>query len=288
MSENLQVPQINRDKQQFFFNCPCVPIEVRSSIDSVACYGKHTHEQFSLGIIESGEAEFFLSGAITTITPGSVVTINPNVVHSCNPLKSSWGYKMLYINSAWLLEVLMRHKSLTASDLYCSNIAHSRNNAAYKDTQLLFSQIMKGLDVSKIEYLLARIVGGLIQDSKKILPRQEFVRRSGKVQRTQDDLVMARDYIIEHCAESLTIAKIAEIIGLSQFHLMRSFKQRFGMTPHAFLIAQRVCRGRKLLASGMDISTAAVNAGFADQSHFHRNFKKMVAATPKHYKDGVI
>lgn len=271
-------------KEEYFFKSRCVPIEARSSRDSTACYEKHTHEEFSIGVIESGEAEFDLAGRVEVITPGSVVTMNPNVVHSCNPVEASWSYKMLYISPAWLQEVLKTSGVVTLEDLYLVDIAHTKSLTTYKCFQKLFAEVLKAHDQDAIKPLLIKVVAELYDGTTLLVADNHRVINQDTYS-AGDSLLLARDYIMEHCAESLSIIKIAEMVGMSQYHLIRSFRRRFGITPHAFQIAQKVCKGRKMLASGMGISAAAIGAGFSDQSHFHRNFKKMVAATPNCYKN---
>nr|WP_245904493.1 helix-turn-helix transcriptional regulator [Halomonas lactosivorans] len=65
---------------------------------------------------------------------------------------------------------------------------------------------------------------------------------------------------------------------------MRAFKQHFGFTPHAYLINRRIQLGQRDLKRGTPIAEAALNAGFADQPHFQRTFKRLVAATPNQYR----
>lgn len=45
---------------------------------------------------------------------------------------------------------------------------------------------------------------------------------------------------------------------------------------------------KDLLKDGLSISQTALECGFFDQSHFHRNFKKIVAITPKEYQDNFV
>ena len=56
------------------------------------------------------------------------------------------------------------------------------------------------------------------------------------------------------------------------------------MTPHAFLINQRVQFARNQLRSGHLIADVALAAGFADQAHLQRTFKQHLAATPGQYR----
>ena len=85
-------------------------------------------------------------------------------------------------------------------------------------------------------------------------------------------------------SKNISISDIANISGLSDFYLIHSFRKQYGITPHAYQIVMRINRAKELLKQGDNIASIATDLGFTDQSHFHRNFKKMVAATPKQYK----
>jgi AraC-like DNA-binding protein len=57
------------------------------------------------------------------------------------------------------------------------------------------------------------------------------------------------------------------------------------MTPHAYLMNCRIELSRSQLRRGRPIAEVALAAGFADQAHLQRSFKKFVAATPGQYRD---
>ena len=71
--------------------------------------------------------------------------------------------------------------------------------------------------------------------------------------------------------------------GLSQYRLMKAFREQFGLPPHAFQVAQRVNHARRLLEAGMSAADAATMAGFFDQSHLHRHFRRRMGITPAAY-----
>jgi AraC-like DNA-binding protein len=56
------------------------------------------------------------------------------------------------------------------------------------------------------------------------------------------------------------------------------------MTPHAYLINRRIQYSRAQLRRGTPIAEVALDAGFADQAHLQRTFKRLVAATPGQYR----
>ena len=82
---------------------------------------------------------------------------------------------------------------------------------------------------------------------------------------------------------SLVLEELAAIAQLSPFHLLRSFKDQLGLPPHAYQIQTRVTRAKHLLRLGMSSIDTALTVGFADQSHFSSNFKRIVGVPPGLY-----
>jgi AraC-like DNA-binding protein len=68
---------------------------------------------------------------------------------------------------------------------------------------------------------------------------------------------------------------------------LRSFKQAYGQTPHAFQLDQRINQGKQLLKRGGSLADVAHSLGFADQSHFQRHFKRRHAVTPRVYQQSL-
>ena len=93
-------------------------------------------------------------------------------------------------------------------------------------------------------------------------------------------LVAARDYLRSHFGEPVTIAELADMMGLAESHLIRAFHREFGLPPHAYQMRLRLAAACELLASGLAVSTVAFECGFADQSHLSRNFKVVYGLTP--------
>lgn len=71
---------------------------------------------------------------------------------------------------------------------------------------------------------------------------------------------------------------------LSPFHFIRRFKREMGLTPHKYLMQYRLSLAKRLLTSGLSIAEAAQAAGFYDQSHLDRCFKKGVGISPSEYR----
>ena len=97
-------------------------------------------------------------------------------------------------------------------------------------------------------------------------------------------LERAAEYIREHCTQALKLEDICAAAQLSASYLIRAFKLRYGMTPHAYLVNRRIQFARQQLRQGRLIADVALEAGFADQAHFQRAFKQHLAATPGQYR----
>ncbi|MFN7943806.1 MAG: AraC family transcriptional regulator [Blastocatellia bacterium] len=94
------------------------------------------------------------------------------------------------------------------------------------------------------------------------------------------------DYIEARLAENLTLNELAAVAGLSSSHFKVLFREATGLSPHQYVIRQRVERARNLLgASELSISRIALEAGFAHQSHLARHMQRMLGVSPGALRD---
>ena len=94
-----------------------------------------------------------------------------------------------------------------------------------------------------------------------------------------------REHVEVHLSESMDLAELAGVAGLSVYHFARAFKQSIGVTPHYYLVHRRIERAREMLArSELPLSEIALAAGFSDQSHLARHFRRMLGMTPGQFR----
>ena len=90
-----------------------------------------------------------------------------------------------------------------------------------------------------------------------------------------------RDYIEAHLSDPLTLTDIAEVAGLSPYHLSRSFKLATGMGLHRYLVLRRLNRAKDLLTnSNLRLADIARAVGFGTQAAFTARFRREVGVTP--------
>jgi len=89
------------------------------------------------------------------------------------------------------------------------------------------------------------------------------------------------EYIEGHLGSDPTLEEMAAVARLSPYHFARQFRSATGLPPHQFVIARRVERAKQLMQEGgFSLAQVAMNAGFSDQSHLSRHFKRLVGVTP--------
>jgi AraC family transcriptional regulator len=102
----------------------------------------------------------------------------------------------------------------------------------------------------------------------------------------KDKLKQAVDYMNAHLGEDISLADISTQLCISQYHFARLFKQSMGITPHAYLIQQRVDKARQLLRqTELTVLDIADQCGFANPSHLAKHFQKQTGITPRQFRE---
>lgn len=93
-------------------------------------------------------------------------------------------------------------------------------------------------------------------------------------------------HIRENVARELSVTELAQVVGMSQYYFSKLFKMSTGITPHQYVMRQRVERAQELLReTRTPLAEIATQVGFETQSHFTSVFRRLVGATPKHYRE---
>lgn len=102
---------------------------------------------------------------------------------------------------------------------------------------------------------------------------------------TEQAQARLQERIHAHLGERITLDDLADLAGMSPHNLLVAFRHAFGTTPAQYVIAQRLRRVRWLLANtAQDITTIALETGFASHSHLTTAFKRHVGLTPRDFR----
>ena len=93
------------------------------------------------------------------------------------------------------------------------------------------------------------------------------------------------DYIDAGLTEEIKLSNLAGLLGMSPFHFGRMFKQSTGISPHQYVIQQRLERAKHLLKnSDRAIIDIALDCGFTSHSHLSKQFRKVIGMTPRNFR----
>ncbi len=261
-----------------FWRSPSLPfVEGRCANDSAACYAPHSHSSLSIGAVNDGCSVFSREGMRQRLGRGDVVLIPAGEVHACNPENDGrWSYQMLYLDPAWVEGVVGEMGALDAVVLNRLPPELAPEQVHERLTRLSASLFSVAPDGDKEAELLL-FVGDIFGAPWARIDVRDVPRDARRLQAVKES-------IAARCAESLSLNDLAREAGMSRYHFVRAFSRVVGMTPHAWQLDRRIECARGLLEQGMSLADAALQLGFADQSHFQRAFKQRVAATPGEYR----
>lgn len=94
--------------------------------------------------------------------------------------------------------------------------------------------------------------------------------------------------LIENAQTTLSLAQLAEHVGLSAFHFHRMFKSITGLTPKAYASAHKAQAIRQCLDGKMKVTEAIYEAGYGSNSRFYENAKQMLGMKPLEYVKGGV
>ncbi|WP_406349594.1 helix-turn-helix domain-containing protein [Streptomyces sp. NBC_00144] len=96
--------------------------------------------------------------------------------------------------------------------------------------------------------------------------------------------VELRELLDSRTHAGLPLHEAAAILHAHPTHLIRCFKQTYGLPPHAYLTGKPIEHARRLLLDGRRPAEVATTIGLHDQAHPNRHFTRNVGTTPARYR----
>lgn len=97
----------------------------------------------------------------------------------------------------------------------------------------------------------------------------------------------AVELINRRVGEEPSVAELARMVGLSEYHFIRVFRQVMGVTPRQYIIISRMNHARYLLKNtALPVGEIAGMAGYASESMFTAAFRRTQGVTPTRYRTG--
>lgn len=242
-------------------------------------YDPHFHDQVLVGVTLQGVQQFRCRRAIHRSTPGRVILMEPGETHDGEAaIADGFTYAMLYFTPGWLRQAAAESTGRSdAPDIF-----------AFRDT--LNDDAALGQAILAACRPMLRPEGRMAREAALDAVLPHLLRRTGTADlRYRTDAAprmasRARDVIEAQYDSDLGLEELARLAGTDRFRLTRAFKAAYGIAPHAYLVQRRLNRARQLLALGESPADVAAAAGFADQSHLGRWFRRAFGMTPADYR----
>lgn len=257
---------------------PSAPgIERLDAFFSGHAYDDHRHDTYALGTTLAGVQSFDYRGTRRDSAAGQIIVLHPDEAHNGRAgIEGGFHYRMIYVAPhliAAALEGRARHLPFLREAV--SREPHLV--AALREVLVDLDQPLEGLAADHVTATLA----------EALLANDPGARTTGygrPVRAAYRDLECARQFLDAHAAQAVTSNELERVSGLDRFTLARQFRTLFGTSPYNYLVMRRLERARALMAAGDSLADVAVAAGFADQSHFTRQFKRSYGLTPGHWR----
>jgi len=238
-------------------------------------FAKHSHKSFNIVAIADGEINIeYHNQPIQTLSARQIAIFNPTQVHlTSSKSKESLEYYSLHLQESWCIEI---QQELFNTEKFLNLSPNIINNRDLADNFLTICNTI--LDNSNIE----------IEQELKGFTKELFSTYCHTTPQTETNQTLQRveKYMLKHLQEPLSLEQVAKEVGYSTAHINRLFKAEYGLTLHAFLIDKRIDKAKELITlnKSATLTEIAYSAGFYDQSHFIKNFKKAYSLSPKSYK----
>jgi AraC-like DNA-binding protein len=234
-------------------------------------FPRHFHTDYTFGLVTRGANRFLYRGRRIVAPTGTICLADPGEVHTGEADEDGWSYWTIHVAPAAVaaLRAELDDQSDAPPDFVSGVIEDPQAVAAF--ARFFRCALNPGLErQSHAVMAIARLIGGHsgVRQPSMTVGHDERAAR------------LARDILGDRFNESVRLDELAAAAGTGRYRLLRAFRARFGLPPHAWQVQMRVAHARAAIAGGTPIVDAAAAAGFSDQAHLTRAFRRYLGYTP--------
>jgi AraC-like DNA-binding protein len=229
-------------------------------------FAPHRHDTYGIGLTLRGVQGFRFRGQPWHSLPGQCQILHPDELHDgWAGTDEGFGYRIVYLDPALVQQALGGRPLPFVAEPVIAAPQLPAGLAALWD-----------LDGELDELARVDLVAAVVNLLTSVSP--EAVRKTGRL--PLDRLARVREFIAAAPAERPPITALERLSGLDRWTLARQFRAAFGTSPSRFRTLRQLDRLRRAVEQGAGLAEAALEAGFADQSHMSRQFKRTYGLTP--------
>ncbi len=238
-------------------------------------FAPHSHAYYVIGFAAKGSHSFTQLGTSYTLPAGGIALFEPEVEHTCGQSnEQGFIWRAVYPTREQINMAAASLCGLSSPPSFpCVRID---DILLLRDLNILHWALRKKAPLILREGLLVRFFSNLITRHAVWAPARSAQGRQRTVRK-------AKAYLEENLSTNVTLEQLARHVGTDRYRLTRDFNQVLGLAPHMYLDCLRVREAQRLLAKGMPPAEVASAAGFTDQSHLTKRFKRQIGVTPGRY-----
>lgn len=231
-------------------------------------YPPHTHDAWTLFLVEDGAIRYDLDRRPRSADRGTVSVLPPGVVHDGRSATDA-GFEMrcLYLDPAVLGEAAAIGAAVDRPVLSVPGLPDR--------VAALHAALGCADDALEAEMRLAFVAEGIRRALGKAADPAEDPATASRAR-----AAALRDWLDARLTVPVTRAAAAAALDSSSTGLARAFRSTYGIAPHAYLLGRRLDSARRRIVDGAPIADVAADLGFADQAHLTRRFRQWFGTTP--------
>ena len=235
-------------------------------------FTSHFHDTYTIGLTHNGMFESFVHGRKTSFAyQYATRIINPGEVHYGD--SHAWQYTNFYPSVELLSNLYEQMYGESKMVIFEKHIINDR--VLYQLLRQFFHSVYDKEEAMSSEIKLMEALAYLITHYDHKTVPHPFTCKAKK------SISMVVEYIHENLENEILLDQLSTTAMLSKYHFVRLFKDHMGITPHQYILSERIYKAKSLVLEGASLTHAALQAGFSDQSHFIRNFRKIYGYSPK-------
>jgi AraC-like DNA-binding protein len=232
-------------------------------------YPPHTHDTWTLFVVDAGAIRYDLDRTEHGADPAMVSILPPFVVHDGRPATAR-GYetRVIYLEPDVIGEARIGPAvdAPVLPDTRLRTAVYRLHAELHCDDEALAAETHLALVAERIRALLG-------EQPVERVPAPDLAER-------------ARAILDARLFEPLTMRALADELGAGPTQIARAFSVAFGIAPHSYVVGRRLDAARDRILDGRPLADVAAEVGFYDQAHLSRRFRRFLGTTPGRFAEG--
>lgn len=245
-------------------------------------YGPHVRPCFLMIYVHSGKGIFRTQNRIYHLGAGSTFFLFPGeITYYEADAQDPWEYSWIAFNCS--LSIYDMEQLLLRSSVSARTPVHYTSRCEELDR--LYREIMRwcAAPTPFSEIKIMSLFWDIVY--QYTVTANQMEKNTPMASPISENLSIAVEYIKCYYDKNISVAMVAEHLGISREHLYTLFKQQFGISPNHFINDYRIQQAALLLVTtNYSVNRIAASVGFSDYNYFTHKFKNLIGMTPTGYR----